>query len=56
MVVGDVADEAVQKETVDRALSEFGRLDFAVNNCRDLSMGRYNSRKPVLKIGKSNRY
>ena len=32
VVVGDVAEEALQKETVDRALSEFGRLDFAVNN------------------------
>ncbi len=32
IVVGDVADESVQKETVDRALKEFARLDFAVNN------------------------
>jgi len=32
IVVGDVADEAVQKETVDKALGEFGRLDFAINN------------------------
>jgi NAD(P)-dependent dehydrogenase (short-subunit alcohol dehydrogenase family) len=32
IVVGDVADEAVQKESVDRAISQFGRLDFAVNN------------------------
>ena len=32
VVVGDVADEAIQKETVNRAISEFGRLDFAINN------------------------
>lgn len=32
VVVGDVADEAIQQETVDRALTEFGRLDYAVNN------------------------
>jgi NAD(P)-dependent dehydrogenase (short-subunit alcohol dehydrogenase family) len=32
IVVGDVADAAVQKATVDKALQAFGRLDFAVNN------------------------
>ena len=32
VVVGDVADESVAKETVALALKEFGRLDFAVNN------------------------
>jgi len=32
VIVGDVADEHVQKKAVERALNEFGRLDFAVNN------------------------
>ena len=32
IVVGDVSGEDVVKETVSRALKEFGRLDFAVNN------------------------
>jgi NAD(P)-dependent dehydrogenase (short-subunit alcohol dehydrogenase family) len=32
MVVGDVSDENVAKETVSLAMKEFGRLDFAVNN------------------------
>ena len=32
MVVGDVSDEGVAKETVAMAVKEFGRLDFAVNN------------------------
>ena len=31
-VVGDVSSELVAQETVARALEEFGRLDFAVNN------------------------
>ena len=32
VVVGDVSDECVAKETVAMALKEFGQLDFAVNN------------------------
>jgi NAD(P)-dependent dehydrogenase (short-subunit alcohol dehydrogenase family) len=32
VVVGDVANERVAKETVAAAIKEFGRLDFAVNN------------------------
>jgi NAD(P)-dependent dehydrogenase (short-subunit alcohol dehydrogenase family) len=32
VVVGDVSKENVAKETVARALEDFGRLDFAVNN------------------------
>lgn len=32
MLVGDVSDERVAKETVSVAMKEFGRLDFAVNN------------------------
>jgi NAD(P)-dependent dehydrogenase (short-subunit alcohol dehydrogenase family) len=31
-VVGDVSNESVAEETVAKALNEFGRLDFAVNN------------------------
>jgi NAD(P)-dependent dehydrogenase (short-subunit alcohol dehydrogenase family) len=32
IVVGDVSDESVAKDTVSAALKEFRRLDFAVNN------------------------
>ena len=32
LVVGDVSDESVAKDTVSLAMKEFGRLDFAVNN------------------------
>jgi len=32
IVIGDIADEQVQKDTVNKAINEFGRLDFAVNN------------------------
>jgi NAD(P)-dependent dehydrogenase (short-subunit alcohol dehydrogenase family) len=32
IVIGDVSKEEVQKETVDKAMKEFGRLDYAVNN------------------------
>jgi short-subunit dehydrogenase len=32
LVAGDVADDAVQQELVERALSRFGRLDVLVNN------------------------
>lgn len=32
IVIGDVSSETVAQETVARALTEFGRLDFAVNN------------------------
>src|SRR5262245_58474346 len=32
MMVGDVSDEGVARETVALALKAFGRLDFAVNN------------------------
>src|SRR5687767_2304762 len=32
VVVGDVSEERVAKETVARAIKEFGRLDYAVNN------------------------
>ena len=32
LVVGDVSDERVAKDTVTLAMKEFGRLDFAVNN------------------------
>ena len=32
VVVGDVSEEQVAKDTVARAIKEFGRLDYAVNN------------------------
>jgi NAD(P)-dependent dehydrogenase (short-subunit alcohol dehydrogenase family) len=32
IVVGDVSDENIARETVSLAVKEFGRLDFAVNN------------------------
>ena len=32
MVVGDVSEETVARETVSTAMAKFGRLDFAVNN------------------------
>src|SRR5882724_5598962 len=32
IVVGDVSNENVQKETASRAIKEFGRLDYAINN------------------------
>lgn len=32
LVIGDVSDESMAKETVAQAMKEFGRLDIAVNN------------------------